>query len=111
VRGHDFDGLASTDLEKTFLAGRVELQNRRAELKALRPFGPASGRVFSFDREDRSALFWFSDFLDAEDFLPRQLEQPLGRGQELLRGQSLVDFDRHFGKKFRVFENGIRRPR
>ena len=45
VRGHHGDGPLAAEPQEALVAGRVELQQGRAELEALRPLGPALGRV------------------------------------------------------------------
>ena len=44
------------ELEELALAGRVELQQRRSELEALRPLGPAARAIAPLDGEDRRAV-------------------------------------------------------
>src|SRR5207249_3938845 len=75
--------------------GRVELQQRRTELKPLRPFGPAARRVFPFDGEHRRAVLGLPGFLDAQDFLRGKLEEPLDLGNEPLRCELEINFCRH----------------
>src|SRR5258706_6921869 len=41
MRRHPLDGARATQLEKARVAGRIELQQRGAELEALRPLGPS----------------------------------------------------------------------
>ena len=48
VRRHDVDECASRPISRNSLvAGGIELQDRRAELKALRPLGPAAAGVLA----------------------------------------------------------------
>ena len=48
--------------------GDLELIDRRAELKTLRPFGPAARGVFALDGEDRRALRRVPALLQAMNF-------------------------------------------
>src|ERR1051325_6500385 len=42
MRGHPLNRVAPSEFEKSIVSGRVELQQRRAVLKSLRPFRPAA---------------------------------------------------------------------
>ena len=95
VAGHQFDGLAASDVEEARVARGVELKDGRAELKALRPLRPAARRVAALHGEDGRAVGGLPGFLDAGNFLRRQLEHPLDGGDEFLRGQLVVDLDGH----------------
>ena len=92
VRGHAFDRVAPAEFQKPLLAGRVELQQRRSKLKALRPFRPPPRGVFAFHGKNRRAVLRFPAFFDAQDFLSGKLEKPLDLGNELLRSESGIDF-------------------
>ncbi len=52
---------------KGTLAGRVELQDRGAELEALRPLGPATGLVATRDGEDGGAVRCIPGFVEFDD--------------------------------------------
>ena len=56
VRRHALDGARAPELEEPPVAGGVELQQRRAELKSLRPLGPAAGPIPPLDGEDGRAI-------------------------------------------------------
>src|SRR2546422_8780457 len=56
MRRHELPCLAAAKLQEFFLTRRLELQQRRPELKTLRPFCPSSRRVSSLDGEHRRAL-------------------------------------------------------
>ena len=47
VAGHPGERVLPAEPQEPLVAGGVELQQRRAVLKALRPFGPTLGRVFA----------------------------------------------------------------
>ena len=53
MRGHHGDGPLAAELQIPLVVRGVELQQHRAVLKALRPLGPAAGRVAAVDREHR----------------------------------------------------------
>src|SRR6266576_2501642 len=95
VRGHPFNGAAPPDFQKALVAHRVELQQRRTVLKSLRPLRPAARGVFPFHGKHGRALLRLPPFLEAEDFLPRQLEQPIDFRQQRVRRQPVVNFDGH----------------
>src|SRR5690349_1207998 len=48
---HHAERSLTAKFEKTVIAGRIKLQERRAVLKSLRPLGPAFGCVASINRE------------------------------------------------------------
>ena len=55
VRRHQCDGPFASDIEEFGFTGGIELQNRTAELEALRPLGPAAASVFPASGEHRRA--------------------------------------------------------
>src|SRR5271166_1681844 len=73
VRGHLLDRVATTNFQELCLVRGVELQNCRAILETLRPFGPASSRVFPCYCENRRTAGWIVVGLDREDLLAREL--------------------------------------
>ena len=95
MRGHPFNGAAPANFQETLVAHRVELQQRRAVLKTLRPLRPAARSVFPFHGKHGRALPGLPRFFEAEDFYPRPLEQPVDFRQQRFRRQSVVDFDGH----------------
>ena len=56
VRRHPLERPGAPELQEAGIAGGVELQDRRAELEALRPLGPAAGHVLALDGEDGRAV-------------------------------------------------------
>src|ERR1039458_8497972 len=90
VRRHPLDRSAPANLQKTLVAHRVQLQQRRAVLKTLRPLGPATRGVSAFDGEHRSPEFRLPGFFDGENFLPGKLEDALDFGNEFLRRELVV---------------------
>src|SRR5262249_34967128 len=66
------------------IPGRVELQERRTELKSLRPLGPAPRPVPSLDGEDRRTVGGMPCLLDRSDLRRRQLEETIDRRQQIL---------------------------
>ena len=78
-------------LEELAVAGRVELQHGRAELKpcvhSVQPARP----VASFDREDRRAVRGAPGGLERTDLRGRQLEHAVDRRQQASRGEARVD--------------------
>ena len=56
---HHLDGFALADFEKRLVTSGVVVQEGRAVLKALGPFGPSLGRVAPLDRKDRRAVLRF----------------------------------------------------
>ena len=95
MRGHALDRVAPSNFQKPLLAGRVELQQGRAELEALRPFRPAARGVFAYHGENRRAGFRFPRLFKPQDFLRRKLEQSPDFGNELLRCELVVDLYSH----------------
>ncbi len=53
VRGHPLDGAVAAEVEEPLVAGRVELQQRRAVAEPLGPLGPPAGGVAPVDGEHR----------------------------------------------------------
>src|SRR5438876_7638782 len=106
VGRHALEGVAPADFQERFLAGGIELQQRRAELKPLRPLGPPTGGVSASYREDRRAAFGFPALLEVQDFSRGKLEQPLNLRDELLRADTVVDFDGHGSTLNRRIELG-----
>ena len=95
VRGHALHCPPAADFQKPLIAGRVELQHRRAELKSLRPLCPTARGVLPLLSEYRSALGCTPAFLNRQNFPARQVKESFQLGKEFFRGQLTVDFDRH----------------
>jgi hypothetical protein len=93
VRRHPRVGALAAELEERALAGRVELQQRRAELEALRPLRPAARGVAAAAREDGRAVRRVPALLEVADLDRRELPEPRERLLEVLRPQRLVDPD------------------
>jgi len=70
VRRHVPHRLHAAALEHRRVAGRVEMQERHAELEALRPLGPAARSVFALHGEHRGALAGVPGGVDGADFSP-----------------------------------------
>jgi hypothetical protein len=93
VRGHVGHGALAPQLQVACLAGGVELQDRRAELKALRPLGPTARRVLPGNGKDGRALRRVPGVFDPVDLVPRQREKAVDLGQERARFECGVDLD------------------
>jgi hypothetical protein len=87
MRRHPLEGAGAAQIEELLVAGGVELQQRRAELEALRPLRPAAGAVLSFDGEHRRPVLGAPGVLDGVDFRRGQLEQS-GNLRQQLRGRA-----------------------
>ena len=81
----------AAELEELAIAGGVELQERRAVLKALGPLRPAARGVPPAHGEHRRALLRPPGVFDAANLLRRQLEQPVDPGNEVLGRACAVD--------------------
>src|SRR5277367_5916486 len=95
VRCHALNRSAPTNLQKLCVAHRIELEQRRAVLKTLRPLGPAARGVSAFHGEDGRSLIRLPVFFDGEDFLPGKLEHALDFFNKFLRRELFVNFDWH----------------
>ena len=84
-------GPAAADLEKPRIAGRVELQERGTELKALRPLGPAARLIAALHGEDRRAILRPPGLFDGEDLVPRELEEARNLRQQIARRARAID--------------------
>ena len=93
VRRHARVGALAPELEERALAGRVELQQRRAELEALGPVGPAARRVAPALREDRRAVGRAPALLEIEDLPRGQLPEAGEARLEVGRPQPMVGAD------------------
>ena len=71
------DGPLAAELEIALVAGGVEVQQRRAVLKALRPLGPALGRVAALDGEHGRRRAGRAALLDRVDALGRPRPEAL----------------------------------
>src|SRR5262249_46971960 len=75
MRRHALDRALAAELEEFNLAGGVELQQRRSELKALRPLGPPARLIASADREHRRALLGTPAVLDRSNLRGGEIEE------------------------------------
>ena len=80
VRGHEAERPVATDAEHLLVTRRIELQDRRAVLKALRPLGPSAGGVLALDGEDRGAVGVLPVLLEVGDLRRGGLEDAVGGG-------------------------------
>src|SRR5258708_6834746 len=85
VRRHPLDGPQASELQEVAIAGRVELQELRSELKPLRPLGPAARAIAAVDREYGRAVGRIPAPLDRLDLPRRQLEHAIDRPQQIVR--------------------------
>ncbi len=93
VRGHARVGALAAELEEGAVAGRVELQDRGAELEALRPVGPPPRGVAAAQREDGRAVRGVPGLLEREDLLGGEGPQAVDRGPQVGGTERLVDPD------------------
>src|SRR5262252_4600833 len=56
VSRHQLNGFAPAEFKKPLLSCSVKLEQRRTELKTLRPFGPTASGILAFNRKYRGAL-------------------------------------------------------
>ncbi len=91
VRGHVREGALAAQLEERALVRRVELQQGRAELEALRPVGPATRRVAAAQREDRRAVGRVPGLLEREDLPGGERPHAVDRRTQVRGAQRLVD--------------------
>src|SRR4051812_11172479 len=80
---HQFHRVRAADLQKLLFSGRVVLQESQSELEALRPFSPAAAGISACNSKHRSALLGVPRFLNGENLLGGQLEDPMNSGHEL----------------------------
>ena len=85
VRGHALHCARSSEVEEGDVTGRVELQQRRSELEALRPLCPAARLIAALHGEHRRALFRPPDRFDGQDLRSRQIEQVIDFGEQIAR--------------------------
>src|SRR5579872_5640710 len=93
VRRHGCHRALASSFQELCLAGRVELQNGRAELEALRPFGPAAACVLSADREHGRALRWLPGSIERPDFHGGGFKQALYFSFQVLGGKLSADLN------------------
>ena len=96
VRRHPLERVRAAELEKLAIAGRVELQQRRAELKALRPLRPAARSVHAVDGEHRRSVLRAPAVFNRTDLLRREIEQAVDRRQQIACRALAVDAN-HLG--------------
>ena len=90
VRRHPLDGARPAQLQEFGVAGGVELQDGRAELKSLGPFGPAARLVAALDREHGRAGVGRPGCFERADLARRQLEHAIDLGQQVAGGEMAV---------------------
>jgi len=78
VRRHELHGLLAAELQRGEIAGRIEVQEREAKLKPLRPLGPAARGVAALDGEDRRAVGGIPSGVECADFLAGKFENAVG---------------------------------
>ena len=94
VRRHAVERAGAAELEEGAVARRVELENGRSELKALRPLGPAARAVASLHGEHRRAVFRTPALLERVDLRGRQREHAFNLRDQIARRARAVD-DHH----------------
>ena len=77
VRSHALHGAGTGELEEFAIARGIELQHGRAELKALRPFGPAPRLPAPVDREDGRTIGGTPALFERSDLVRGQFEEPI----------------------------------
>ena len=85
VRRHASDRARASEVEEVAVAGGVELQERRSELKALGPFGPAARPILTVDGEDRRAVVTIPAALDRSNLAGGELEHAVDVPQQIAR--------------------------
>jgi hypothetical protein len=80
VRRHPRQRPIAADVEELFGAGRVVLQQRRAELEPLGPLGPAARAIAPVDGEDRRAVVRLPRIFDRKNLARRDVEEALDAG-------------------------------
>ena len=90
VRRHPLDGARPAQLQEFSVAGGVELQDCRAELKSLSPFRPAARLVAALDGEHGRAGIGRPGRFERADLARRQLEHPIDLGQQVARREVAV---------------------
>jgi hypothetical protein len=93
VRRHALERARPAEIQELTLACGVELQQRRSELEALRPLGPAARAVAPLDSEHRRTVAGVPGALDRADLGGGQLEQAFDPRQEIARSTGAVDLD------------------
>ncbi len=93
MRGHHLHGPPPTKFQELLSARGVELQNRRAILKTLRPFGPPFGRILSRDGEDRRSRTGGTTLFNRAKTISRYRPKDFQSRQQIRRPQFFVDFN------------------
>ena len=93
VRRHPLERALASEVEEGTSPGRVELQQRGAELEALRPLGPAAGAIPTVHREHGRAVFGRPPLRQSRGSCGRQLEHPVDFRHQVAHGAALVDGD------------------
>ncbi len=93
MRRHALDRPRAAEIEERAVAGGVELQQRGAELEALRPLGPAPGAVDAVHREHRRAVGRIPSRFERQDLRRRPFEDAPGFRQQVADGGRLVYAD------------------
>src|SRR5436305_12769462 len=79
---HSLQRRVASALQESLFASGIELQQSRAVLKTLGPFGPATRGVFALDGVDGGSSIWLRRVLEINDFGGRKLEQSFEFGGE-----------------------------
>jgi hypothetical protein len=87
------NGARAADVEKLAIAGGVELEDGRAELETLGPFGPTAAGVTAGDGDDGRTLRRLPGLFERADLLRREIEQEAQLGCE--RGGRKIGTDFH----------------
>jgi hypothetical protein len=96
VRGHAFAVRRRPNSRKARFPGGIELEQGRAELKSLGPFGPTAGRVAAAHGEDRGALIGAPVFSRFKIF-PAESSNSRSRRGKSFRAVRVIDLEGHGG--------------
>lgn len=99
MRRHDGDRPLAPDVQKFLIIRCVELQNRGAELKPLRPFRPTTTRVLAATGEYGRSGRWIPRLVNRSNLAGGQFEQAVNAA--LQRGGRNRGVDLHdWGKNY-----------
>lgn len=93
--GHAVAGAAPGEVEELGIAGGFELEQGGAELKALGPFGPATGGVAALDGEHGGAVGGIKGGIEVADLGAGEVEQTVESGSQGLRGDRGIRAEGH----------------
>ncbi len=91
VRRHVAPRAGHPQCEEALLAGRIELQDRRAEFEPLSPVRPAPRLIAAGDRVHRRPGRPVEAGIDRQDLAARQLPHALDRRHEVLWRDLVID--------------------